>query len=123
MKITTLMLSLGLLAVVGCSSDPTKVQPAKAGVRGESCLASNDCKSGLVCLHNVCSANDFAITVEAKTCFQVDCEKSADCCEAQNPDCKNIPALCGDGTIANPGTDPTNIVCFSEAACALLLRL
>ena len=71
MKITTLLLSVGMLALVAGCSDETKMKPSKAGVRGENCQASNDCKSGLVCVSNVCSANDFPLTVEAKTCYQV----------------------------------------------------
>lgn len=114
MKITTVLYSLTMAAVaLGCSSDPTKVEPAKRGVRGESCLASNDCGSGLVCVSNVCSANDFPLEVEAKTCYQIDCSGTADCCEPRPTDCDNYEAICEDAT--STSYDPYNDICYGTA--------
>lgn len=76
----------GVLAVVACSSnDPKLTAPAQQGGRGESCQARNDCRDGLACVANVCSQNDFPITVTAKQCDLIQCATKDDCCKTFTP--------------------------------------
>ncbi len=105
--------SLGAL-FSGCGDDSQtqSVRPAVLGQRGESCLARNDCESGLACLNNVCSRNDFEITRSSKECVRVDCKKTADCCGGRPT---KAPAKCADVTqVCNT---PTLAGCTLGASC------
>jgi hypothetical protein len=59
--------------------------------RGESCRARNDCENGLLCIHNVCTVEDFAVEVSARSCDAVECLATADCCfgDPCNMACQN----------------------------------
>jgi hypothetical protein len=83
----------GLFVVAsGCSSNKdTTVEPQSRGQRGESCQARNDCQSGLACINNVCSRNDFNISPQAKACDKIDCQADADCCGGRPT---SVPVKC-----------------------------
>lgn len=104
-------------AFVGCSKDPQKIVPDTRGKRGERCQARNDCESGLACLNNICSKNEFAIDVTPKQCDRVECETTKDCCgdkRLEAPDeCKGRDVICDQPNI--PGCVATT--CVSEASC------
>jgi len=85
------------LAAIGCSSsDTSKVQPADRGGRGESCQARNDCASGLACVNQRCTQNDFDIAVTAKQCDLIACQTDDDCCT--DTLCVSLKAQCAAGT-------------------------
>src|ERR1041384_8713958 len=69
-----------LLALGGCKTDAQKIQPDTRGKRGETCLARNDCDTGLACIGGVCAKNEFNISVAPKQCTRVECSEDADCC-------------------------------------------
>jgi hypothetical protein len=81
------------------------------GERGESCQARNDCREGLACVSGRCRENDYAVTVQAKECFRVECAKTEDCCADFVPStsCTSYKSLCEGGD-----TDYCNIY---ETSC------
>lgn len=90
---------LGGLAA-GCEEEQ-KTAPARRGVKGESCLARNDCQSGLMCVSNMCVIDEFPIRHEAKVCDIVECQAPADCvriagtCSEHQEACTNgVQAAC-----------------------------
>ncbi len=129
-------------AFVGCSKDPQKIVPDSRGKRGERCQARNDCESGLACLNNTCSKNEFAIDVVPKQCDRIECETTRDCCgdkllEAPAA-CKGRDVICSQpnlpGCVASTctsadtcggapclgtclGTGQTNSLCETAADC------
>lgn len=104
-------------AFVGCSKDAQKIAPDTRGKRGERCQARNDCESGLACLNNTCSKNEFAIDVVPKQCDRIECETTTDCCGDKNteapPACKGRDVICSQPTL--PGCIAT--LCTSDATC------
>ena len=74
------LVAVSALALEGCNKDAQKVQPETRGKRGETCLARNDCDTGLACLNGICAKNEFNIDVTAKQCTRVECETTDDCC-------------------------------------------
>jgi hypothetical protein len=141
------LLAVSVLGLTGCSKDAQKVQPETRGKRGETCLARNDCDSGLACINNTCAKNEFNIDVTAKQCERVECDTTKDCCgnkattaptkcEGRNEICNNPllagctsticttateATVCGDGTcrpgICAGGTTP-GTACETAADCA-----
>lgn len=105
-------------AFVGCASDEAqKVQPEARGKRGEACQARNDCESGLACLNQICSKNDFDVSVIPKQCDRVECQDDVDCCgdkpSVAPAKCAKRPSVCETFTI--PGCQQG--VCASNATC------
>lgn len=87
------------LSAFACGTSDNKVKPAAQGQRGESCEARNDCEPGLACVRNVCTLNDFPITVTAKQCTLVQCSAQADCCTNFTPPtaCPTYQTECNSG--------------------------
>jgi len=108
---------VSLFSFVGCSKDPTKVEPETRGKRGENCQARNDCQSGLACLNGICGTNEFSIGVAPKQCDRIECATTDDCCGDKPTE---APAKCNARattcTSTFPGCSPSQ-VCTSDAAC------
>jgi len=113
------LLSVSMLAAVGCSKAAQKVQPETRGKRGETCLARNDCDSGLACTSGVCSKNEFNIDVTAKQCTRVECEADTDCCGDKQTEvpqkCKGRDKICDPTNRNLPNCNQT--LCTSDATC------
>ena len=114
------LVAVSALALQGCNKDAQKVQPETRGKRGETCLARNDCDTGLACLNGICAKNEFNIDVTAKQCTRVECETTDDCCGNK---LTSPPAKCAG---RNEKCDPTNrflpgcvanTLCTSDATC------
>lgn len=91
------VLAVGLtFGMVACSKDPQKIVPETRGKRGETCLARNDCNSGLACINNICAKNEFAIDVAVNQCVRIECTGDEDCC-GDKP--TSAPAKCKDRTL------------------------
>lgn len=111
---------IGLTFVtLGCSTDPTKIAPARQGSKGETCLNTNDCKSPLACIRSICTDSDFAIAVGAKVCLQIDCAEKADCCEPLPAACSTFEAdyatYCEPYTVADCSNSYDT--CTTDAEC------
>lgn len=75
------VLAVGLtFGMVACSKDPQKIVPDTRGKRGETCLARNDCDSGLACISGICAKNEFNVDVAVKHCDRIECSADEDCC-------------------------------------------
>ena len=116
------MWTLGIIAgwalvALQCKDEAQQVQPVAQGQRGEACQARNDCQSGLACILNVCSKNDFQLDSSAKHCDRIDCTTDTDCCgdKPSTPPakCANRTAICSQPTILGC----TSSVCTSSASC------
>ena len=113
------LVAVSALGLQGCSKDAQKVQPETRGKRGETCLARNDCDTGLACLGGICAKNEFNIDVTAKQCTRVECDKTEDCCgdkatEAP-PKCADRNAICEQANAQIPGCTPTNCTTATAA--------
>jgi len=110
---------LSVFSFAGCSKNAQKVAPETRGKRGESCLARNDCETGLACLGNICAKNEFNVDVTAKQCVRSECKEDSDCCgnrETEAPaKCKNRNQICDTATRNIPGCVATT--CTSDATC------
>ncbi|MET0793722.1 MAG: hypothetical protein ABW061_19540, partial [Polyangiaceae bacterium] len=108
---------VSLFSFVGCSKDPTKVEPETRGQRGENCQARNDCQTGLACLNGICGINEFSVGVAVKQCDRVECATTDDCCGDKPTE---VPTKCNARattcTSTFPGCSATQ-VCTSDAAC------
>jgi hypothetical protein len=108
---------VSLCSFLGCSKDPTKVEPETRGKRGENCQARNDCQAGLACLNGVCGANEFSIGVAVKQCDRIECASTEDCCGGKPTE---VPTKCNARATTCaptfPGCSATQI-CTSDAAC------
>lgn len=99
----------------GCKDEgTTKFVPERQGSRGESCLITNDCKSGLLCIANTCISDDFALEASAKVCVAAQCIDASDCCK-KSPSlvtsCNNWQQQCA--------SNPNSFACQSfEENCA-----
>jgi hypothetical protein len=99
---SVLALAIAITALAsGCKEDgTTKFVPERQGSRGESCLITNDCKSGLLCIANTCIADDFALEATANVCVVASCVDNADCCR-QSPSqvaaCQELKQNCDEG--------------------------
>src|SRR4051812_16757215 len=102
---------VSLLSFVGCSKDPTKVEPETRGKRGENCQARNDCQAGLACLNGICGANEFPIAVAAKQCDRIDCATTEDCCGGKPTE---VPTKCNALVAA---CTPTFADCSATQVC------
>ncbi len=90
-----------LASLSGCKGDPTKFVPERQGSRGESCLITNDCKSGLLCIANTCISDDFALEATANVCVAAQCVDATDCCvksPAEVASCNNLRQSCDSGS-------------------------
>ena len=120
MGLRSLIALVSLVSVAwlgGCSKDATKIQPDTRGKRGETCLARNDCDTGLACLNGVCAKNEFNIPVTAKQCTRVECTEDKDCCGDL---ATSAPAKCkGRETICNQPMLPNcvQMVCTDDTTC------
>jgi hypothetical protein len=122
MALRSLIVALSLVAVSalglqGCSKDAQKVQPETRGKRGETCLARNDCDTGLACINNTCAKNEFNLDVTAKHCIREECQETADCCGDKVTEapakCDGRHEICEVPTIT--GCVATS--CTSDATC------
>lgn len=108
----------------GCKNkNPRKVAPAKAGERGSTCLAKNDCGKDYSCITGICQPVDFDVKVTMKECHLVHCAEQKDCCGTKQlmapPRCREqvvkcSPALpgCSQGTFCSSAAD-----CTGGGAC------
>lgn len=82
--------SFAIMALLtACKEEKTlKTVPERQGARGEGCIITNDCKSGLLCVGARCIDEDFGLKASSKSCVEAQCVDSTDCC----PD-KSKPAL------------------------------
>lgn len=106
------VLAVGLtFGMVACSKDPQKVQPETRGKRGETCLARNDCDTGLACINGICAKNEFGIDVAVKHCDRIECTADEDCCgdkaTAAPAKCKDRTLICETPTVQ----DCTQTIC------------
>lgn len=114
------LLAVSAVALQGCSKDAQKIVPDTRGKRGETCLARNDCDTGLACLNNICAKNEFNIDVTAKQCTRVECKETEDCCGDKATE---APAKCdGRNEICDPANQfiegcPASTTCTSDATC------
>jgi hypothetical protein len=134
---------VSLAAAAGCKEEgPLKVVPDRQGGRGESCLITNDCAGGLLCIANRCIDKDFALEATDKVCVAAECTDTKDCCPPPSRDtvaqcnlweqdcaadplsfsCDNFDQYCGpceqtckDHTCV--GTGPTGNECQTEVDC------
>ena len=110
---------LSVFSFTGCSKDAQKVAPETRGKRGESCLARNDCDTGLACLGNICAKNEFNVSVTAKQCVRSECKEDTDCCGDRATEapakCKNRNAICDAATQRIPGCITTT--CMTDDTC------
>ena len=54
--------SFAIMALTSaCKPETIKTAPERRGARGEGCLVTNDCKSGLLCIADRCIDEDFAL--------------------------------------------------------------
>jgi hypothetical protein len=75
-----------LAASSACKEEgPLKVVPERQGGRGESCLITNDCEKGLLCIASRCVDKDFALEATDKVCVAAECLDSKDCCPPPPP--------------------------------------
>lgn len=115
----SLLLVVGITGVASCNNKDTKttVTPSGRGARGESCEARNDCAGGLACVNGTCSKNDFDVSISAKHCDRVQCEKDKDCCgdrPRQAPSkCNNRNSVCLTPQLA----DCSPVGCESDSVC------
>jgi len=114
------VLAVSVLSLQGCSKDAQKIVPDTRGKRGETCLARNDCDTGLACLGNICAKNEFNIEVTAKQCTRVECKKTEDCCgnkaTVAPPKCDGRNEICDIENRLLPGCLSTTS-CTSDASC------
>lgn len=54
--------------------------------RAQSCGSSSECKSGLLCIDQICIQNDYPVSTEAKECKLIECETTKDCCGDRDED-------------------------------------
>jgi hypothetical protein len=117
-SLIALLSVVSLFSLVGCSKDPTKVEPETRGKRGENCQARNDCQSGLACLNGICGTNEFSITVAVKQCDRIECATTTDCCGDKLTEapakCNARAATCSTPTFPGCSTATT---CTSDASC------
>jgi hypothetical protein len=120
MGLRSLIALVSVVSVVwlgGCSKDAQKIQPDTRGKRGETCLARNDCDTGLACINGICAKNEFNIEVTAKQCTRVECSEDKDCCgdraTSAPAKCKGRENICTQPSL--PGCQQTS--CVSDATC------
>jgi len=108
------------LLASGCSKDAQKIQPDTRGKRGESCLARNDCDTGLACINGICSQNEFSIDVKAKQCTRIECSSDEDCCGDKPTEvpskCQGRDKICDAANRLIPGCTQAT-VCTSDLSC------
>ena len=113
------LLSVSAFSAVGCSKDAQKVQPETRGKRGETCLARNDCDTGLACLGGICAKNEFNIEVTAKQCIREECSVDKDCCgdrlTSAPEKCTGRDQICDPANRVVPGCIQTS--CTTDATC------
>lgn len=122
MKSYLKLLLVGLLAasaVYGCKNKnkARQYEPAKAGERGSTCVAKNDCDADYSCIQGLCQPVDFDVNTTTKECFRVECEEQADCCGTKlltaPARCREQATLC---TPTLPGCSQGDF-CTSDASC------
>jgi hypothetical protein len=126
MALRSLIVAVALVAVSalglqGCNKDAQKVQPETRGQRGETCLARNDCDTGLACINNTCAKNEFNLDVTAKQCIREECTETADCCGDKLTEapakCDGRHEICEVPTIAGCSTTATCTTANAATVC------
>ena len=111
--------AVSALGLQGCSKAAQKIVPDTRGKRGETCLARNDCDTGLACLGNICAKNEFNIEVTAKQCTRIECDVTEDCCGTKATEapvkCDGRNEICEPENRLLPGCVTTT--CTSSATC------
>jgi hypothetical protein len=99
------------MASSACKEQTIKTVPERQGARGESCLITNDCKSGLLCIAGRCIDQDFALEATAKVCVRAQCIDTSDCCrppsKSEREQCDLLKQECD--------LDPLSFACDSYA--------
>ena len=75
------------------SNEVQKFVPERQGSRGEACLITNDCKSGLLCIADTCISDDFAVEASSKVCVAAQCIDASDCCRKTASQIQNCTFL------------------------------
>lgn len=77
-----LVVSVLLLALfsgpAGCRGEQ-EYRPARISGLGESCQATNECDSELVCVASRCVQNEFPISPSSNVCVTLECSTDAEC--------------------------------------------
>jgi hypothetical protein len=105
------------LSVGGCKSDTTSTPDRRLSRKGEACMTTNDCTTGLSCIPvpggsaGVCVTGEFNVTQTAKECAVIQCQQPVDCCPTPPTNCPALATSCADG-----GGNPTacqqyNLLC------------
>lgn len=115
------LLAVPALGLQGCSKAAQKIEPETRGKRGETCLARNDCASGLACLNGICAKNEFNIDVTAKQCTRIECEATVDCCGTKSTKapakCTGRDQICDLANSLIPGCIDTNSCTATSDTC------
>jgi len=110
---------VSLFGAIACSKSAQKIQPDTRGKRGETCLARNDCDTGLACINGICSKNEFDISVAPKQCDRVECSSDEECCGDRATmapaKCKDRDKICDPENANIPGCIQTT--CVSDDTC------
>src|SRR6188768_3142980 len=113
------VLAVSAVGLQGCSKDAQKIVPDTRGKRGETCLARNDCDSGLACISGICAKNEFNLKVTAKECTRVECDVTEDCCGDKATEapakCDGRNEICDAENQRLPGC--VTSTCTSDATC------
>lgn len=120
MKIfSKLSLFAGVLVVVSIACNkPKAVEPARQGDRDDTCLAKNDCRSGLSCLNGTCQPVAYDFKPSGKECIRYECEETEDCCGDRPTElpgkCVGKESICNQPSVADC---PGSITCSDDSEC------
>src|SRR6188768_4323464 len=113
------VLAVSAVGLQGCSKDAQIIVPDTRGKRGETCLARNDCDSGLACISGIYAKNEFNLKVTAKECTRVECDVTEDCCGDKATEapakCDGRNEICDPENRLLPVCSPTS--CTYDATC------
>jgi hypothetical protein len=94
-----------------CSSDKSTQEASKLSGRGQSCRASNDCDTGLVCVGSVCRVGSLNLQPTGKQCVLISCHEPKDCCPNPPASCPSLLQGCEGGFTFDCQTYQTQCVC------------
>lgn len=105
----SLTLTTLLLLSVGCDA-------GGGSGRGESCRARNDCRSGLRCINDICTLNDFDVAPSTLSCDLIECTADGDCCGDPPDFCAGLERDCAAGSTF--ACDEFDASCVCRRSCA-----
>lgn len=117
LRLAYLVLGLALLITASACERQVVMSPDRISRLGESCTATNECASGLICIMNQCVQREYPISLTANVCVFNECSSHNDCPSYYSEEgaCSMLDYECDQGDA--DACHQYDLQCITDYAC------